>query len=122
MNKKGQVLVTFVLLIPLIVMFLGFIIDIGNYAFINKKIENVLNNTITYALENKEIITEARIEEIINDNIDDYKSLNININEDNVMIKIVKENKSVFNILDVGINRIELNFSGDFITKEITRK
>ena len=49
MNKNGQVLVVFVLILPLILTFLGLIIDIGNSLIIRKKYENVIKDEILYS-------------------------------------------------------------------------
>ena len=54
MNKKGQVLVVFILILPLILMFLGLIIDIGNSLVIRKKSENILKNVVIYTYRNTE--------------------------------------------------------------------
>ena len=48
MNKKGQVLVVFVLILPIIILFLGLVIDIGNSLVIKKRYENTLKDIITY--------------------------------------------------------------------------
>ena len=43
MNKKGQVLVTFILLLPLMLLFLGFLIELGNNLITKRQINNTLN-------------------------------------------------------------------------------
>ncbi len=58
MNKKGQVLVVFVLLLPLIVLFLGLVIDIGNSLVTRKKYENTVKDIILYNYK------EEKVEEI----------------------------------------------------------
>lgn len=122
MNKKGQVLVAFVLLIPIVIMFLGLTIDVGINLTERKRIDDTLNNIINYSLKNKEIITQDFIEENIKENLE-YDSLNILLDEEKIEINLSKKTKSVFgNLLKIGINKIEIGLTGNFETGEISRK
>lgn len=122
MNKQGQVLVAFILLIPIVIMFLGLTIDVGINLNERKRIDDTLNNIINYSLKNKEIITQDLIEENIKENLE-YDSLNILLNEEKVEISLSKKTKSVFgNLLKIGINKIEIGLTGNFETGEISRK
>ena len=122
MNKKGQVLVAFVLLIPIIIMFLGLIVDIGTNLNERKRIDDTLTNIMSYSLKNKETITEELIKENIKENLD-YDNLNILLNEESLQINLVKKSNSVFgNLFEIGINKIEMTLIGDFLTGEISRK
>lgn len=122
MNKKGQVLVTFVLLIPIIIMFLGLIVDVGTNLNERKRIDDTLTNIMSYSLKNKETITEELIKENIKENLD-YDNLNILLNEESLQINLVKKSNSVFgNLFEIGINKIEMTLIGDFLTGEISRK
>lgn len=122
MNKKGQVLVAFVLLIPIVIMFLGLIVDVGINLTERKRIDDTLNNIISYSLKNKEIITQDLIEENIKENLE-YDSLNILLDEEKIEISLSKKTKSVFgNLLKIGINKIEIGLTGNFETGEISRK
>lgn len=122
MNKKGQVLVAFVLLMPIVIMFLGLTIDVGINLTVRKRIDDTLNNIISYSLKNKEIITQDFIEENIKENLE-YDSLNILLDEEKIEINLSKKTKSVFgNLLKIGINKIEIGLTGNFETGEISRK
>lgn len=122
MNKKGQILVAFVLLIPIIIMFLGLIVDIGTNLNERKRIDDTLTNIMSYSLKNKETITEELIKENIKENLD-YDNLNILLNEESLQINLVKKSNSVFgNLFEIGINKIEITLIGDFLTGEISRK
>ena len=54
MNNKGQSLVIFVLILPLILALMGICIDIGIINSEKRKIENNVKSTITYGLNNIE--------------------------------------------------------------------
>ncbi len=50
MNQKGQVLVVFILLIPLIILFMFYIYDIGNLYYQKSKLKSALKDGLTYSL------------------------------------------------------------------------
>ena len=77
MNKKGQVLVVFVLLLPLIVIFLGLVIDIGNSLVMKKKYENIVKDVIIYNYKEDEVVEETNNEEettVDNDDLEEPTS------------------------------------------------
>jgi len=112
-NNKGQVLITFVLMIPLIFILMAIIIDYGIIALKKREVNNVLNNAVEYAKENKyEEELVSKIEFIINNDLEKINSLEIDL-EKNKTIHIVLEVNGIFkNILDKDIYKID-------ITKEI---
>lgn len=93
LNNKGQVLVFFVLLIPIFLLILVLVIDIGNVSYQ----KNSLNNICKLASEESLNIDDIKLEDYIrlNDNdIDD-----ILIEEDKIRLK-----KSVKGILSQIVN------------------
>ena len=50
-NRNGQVLIAFMLMLPLILLFLGLIIDIGLVFIEKRKIENNIKSVISYRFE-----------------------------------------------------------------------
>lgn len=84
-NKKGQALVEFVLIIPILIMVLCAVIDLS-FIFYNKShLEGVLNDSVTYVLNGK---TSTEIKELIDDT---SINLSLDINENLVTIKLTKD-------------------------------
>ena len=54
MNHKGQVLVLFLLLLPILLLIMGLVIDVGNLFVEQKKRENVVKSAIRYGLSSEE--------------------------------------------------------------------
>lgn len=54
MNHKGQVLVLFLLLLPILLLIMGLVIDVGNLFVEQKKSENVVKSAIRYGLSSEE--------------------------------------------------------------------
>ncbi len=84
-NKKGQALIEFVLIIPIILLALLAIIDFSMVFYNKNHLEGVLNDSITYVLNGK---TSSEIKELIDD--EDIK-LSITFEEEIVKVKLTKE-------------------------------
>ncbi len=95
-NSKGQTLVLFVLLLPVLLLVLGFLIEFGLLQIEKRKIENTINNALTYGMEHKE-------EETVKQDIHKLLILNLKtvedeiiIEENTITIQITKKVKSIF--------------------------
>ena len=112
MNKRGQVLVAFVLILPLVLMFVGLIIDIGNNLVLRKRAENAIKDAIIYNLKNESEDINYKIDLIeknIKKNIDNYDDLNLNIKDEVLEVKLKMTYKSLFgDMFNTGLNKIEL--------------
>ena len=127
MNKKGQVLVVFVLILPLILTFIGLIIDVGNSLVLRRKNENILKDAISYAFKDYELedLNEKieLVEKNIKQNIQDYESLKIDTKDDILEVNLKINYKSIFSsIFDIGLNKINLKVKYDIVNKKIVRE
>lgn len=99
MNKKGQMLVLFIILLPLILMFVGLIIDTG-YLYIEKrKVDLIVKDTVEYGIKNYEVTTEEELYELLKqniDNINEYKIIKIN---NTLKISILIKKDSIFSFM-----------------------
>ena len=100
MNKKGQVLVAFVLLLPIVFMMFGLVIDSG-YLYIEKRnVDNSVKDALEYGLKNiEEENIETKIKKQINLNISEIEKLDVNINDKMIEIELEKSKKSVFSLV-----------------------
>lgn len=149
MNKKGQVLVVFVLLLPLIIVFLGLVIDIGNSLVTRKKYENTIKDVILYnykedeepvepvvvlTSEGNDLIEEepeihikevdlGKIKKNIEDSIEGIEEVKVEI-KDNILIVNAKAlYKSIFgSLFNIGLNNIEIEIKYNTETKRIVRE
>ena len=127
MNRKGQVLVVFVLILPLILLFLGLIIDIGNSLIIRKKYENIIRDVIVYNLkdydEEQADISIYLIEKNIKNNIDDNVTINSKIVNNILEVSLKSNYKSIFSsIFNIGLNNININIKYDISNKKIVKE
>lgn len=106
MNKKGQVLVVFVLILPLITLFLGLIIDIGNSLVIRKKYENIIKDVILYNYKDYKTEEESNEGLIIDEPLEEGETSDDN-DLDNEQEPIIEE--VVNETKEVDLNLIEKN-------------
>lgn len=98
-NRNGQVLVAFILMLPIIIMFCGLIIDCG-YLFIEKrKVDNNVKDAIAYGLDNidlEEDVLSNKLKRILNANVEDISKLEIVIKNEKIDINLEKYRKGIF--------------------------
>lgn len=98
MNKKGQALIEFVLILPIFLFLLLATIDIGKILYISNKMESKMNDVIT--MYNKNATYDD-----INKNLEiDIKKASLTIKEDEKFIEFSIEKK--VDIITPGLNLI----------------
>ena len=97
LNNRGQSLVMFVVIVPLLLLVLAMVVDIGN--LVNNKIEiNSVNKlAISYGIDNidKDNI-ENEVKDIINKNYKDIDDIKISIQDEKISIDLKCYSKSIF--------------------------
>ena len=111
LNNKGQVLVMFVLLIPIFLLVLVLIVDISNL-FIKKNELNNVNYLVIDSILDKEI-EDLEIKNLILKNDKDIIINKISINDNVVEINLEKEYNGIFShLVCKKIYNIESNYKG----------
>lgn len=96
LNNKGQTLVLFVLLIPIFMIVLVLIYDMGNMLYEKVKLSNICEMVISYGLDNIDTIEKDDIENLIIKNDDKIDNINIDISNDRIQINLTKKMKGLF--------------------------
>lgn len=111
MNNKGQTLVAFIILIPLLFMIMGLIIDVSYASYEKRKIVNNLKYTIRTSLEKN--LNEEDIKSLLYKNIDNIEDSKI-VYEDGVLsIYISTSVDGVFkNLFNNSIKEIKVTYKG----------
>ena len=115
MNSKGQVLVIFVILLPIFLMIFTFIIDLGMLSIEKRKIDNNTYDALEYYLDSN---NKGKTIKLIENNIEDIK-VNIEDSENSVEISVSKEYKGIYNI--IYDNEIKITYKGNKETKKIIK-
>ena len=101
MKNKGQALVLFVLLLPIMILMLSYIIDIGYMSVSKKKIDNTIQEIIENSLENN--LNEEEIKNLLIKNIDNIYIRNITIKDNEINIEIKVTIKTIFSSIKKNI-------------------
>lgn len=119
MNNRGQSLIMFILILPIIVLFIAFLVDSSISMMEKNKVDGIITSNMQEALNNN--ITDAeKIENVIikNEKID----VSVTIIDNNLSIKARSNKKSVFGkILNFSWYKLEFNYCGNYLDKKINK-
>ena len=109
MKNRGQALVLFVLLLPIILLMFAFVIDIGLLSYSKKSINMKIEEIIEDGLSNN--LSEREIHELLIKNIKNIENKNIIKKENGLQITLqIKLNPIFPNI--VNQDKYEVTYSG----------
>lgn len=123
-NNKGQSLVMFVLIIPIFLLILTLIYDVGNAIYEKDRLSNTNYLTIEYGLNNIDTITENDLKNLIEKNTSNIKYIYVTIEENQIEIKMEKDAKSIIGkMFNFNLVKIISHYKGKIINnqKEIER-
>ena len=111
-NNKGQSLVMLVLIIPIFLLILTLVYDVGNAIYEKDRLSNTNYLTIEYGLNNIDTVTENDLKNLIEQNTSNLKYIYVTIEENQIEIKMEKDAKSIigkmfnFNLVNPFITRL----------------
>ena len=122
MDNKGQSLIFFVIILPIIAMFFVLLIDVTSYELNHNHIKNTIHDNLKVILSNDEKDNE-KITEVIKDNIDNSDvSVIINEEEKNIEINVSYKHKSFSRKIISNEPTVNYHYCGNYETKEIKNK
>ena len=124
-NNKGQTLVAFVLLLPIILLFLVIIINMG-FSYIEKRrASNIVKDSISYGLDNiEEDNISLKVRDYIEMNIDDISSLVVDEKNKKISVELIINSKNLIGNISSENYQININYEGIISNgkKSISRK
>ena len=137
-NNKGQSLVMFVLIIPIFLLILTLVYDVGNAIYEKDILSNTNYLTIEYGLNNIDTVTEVDfvkldengivdlndLKNLIEQNTSNLKYIYVTIEENQIEIKMEKDAKSIIGkMFNFNLVKIISHYKGKIINnqKEIER-
>ncbi|MBP5683945.1 MAG: hypothetical protein J6X02_01645 [Bacilli bacterium] len=115
MNNKGQSLIFFLMILPVLVIFLFLIISRLTIEFDNNHNKSIINDTLKIILKD-DIRDSEKVSDMIKTNID-YQTLDIDITDNYINISISIKNN---NLVDKTV--IKYRYCGNYETKDIINK
>ena len=98
LNNKGQSLVLFIIMIPVMLGIMALVIDVGNALSLKNEIDNVLEYVLDYGLETGEVFFTNNDKEYFNEDLINWKDdleILINYNLKDSTNDIVLEDKVI---------------------------
>ena len=123
-NNKGQSLVMFVLIIPIFLLILTLVYDVGNAIYEKDRLSNTNYLTIEYGLNNIYTVTENELKNLIEQNTSNLKYIYVTIEGNQIEIKMEKDAKSIIGkMFNFNLVKIISHYKGKIINnqKEIER-
>ena len=100
LNHRGQTLVLFVLLLPVLLLVLGFLIEIGNLHMEKRKVDYAITDALEYGIEHRDSsLLENDIHKLLILNLKTIEKSEIVITEDRITISVTKKVDSIFPFL-----------------------
>ena len=96
LNNKGQSLVMFVFVIPIVLLILVLVYDIGNAIYEKNRLSNTNYLAVSYALDNIDTIDENDVIRYILKDSDNLSNISVIIENDSIDIKLDKKIKGLF--------------------------
>ena len=116
LNNKGQSLVMFIIFMPVLLLMLTLVYDIGNGLYEKEKISNVNYMAVSYGLDNIDKVEEQDIIDIIMKNTNNLDNISVNIENDTIDIKIDKDIKGIIGgTFNVSLIEVRSEYTGKII-------
>lgn len=119
LNNRGQSLVMFVIIIPIILLILTLVYDVGSAIYEKNRLSNTSYIVIDYGLDNIDEVSEVELIELVQKNIDNLNYISVIIEGSNIKIELKKEIKGIIGKM-FGFNLIEANsfYEGSLVNGE----
>lgn len=116
LNNKGQSLVMFIIFMPVLLLMLTLVYDIGNGLYEKEKISNVNYMAVSYGLDNIDKVEEQDLIDIIMKNTNNLDNISVNIENDTIDIKIDKDIKGIIGgTFNVSLIEVRSEYTGKII-------
>lgn len=114
LNNKGQSLVMFIILLPILLLILTLVYDVGNAIYEKDRLSNTNYMVVDYALDNIDSIDEDDLNTLILKNDNNLDDISIMIIDNSVDISLKKNINGVFGKM--------FNFNLTFVKSEYNGK
>lgn len=116
MGRKGQVLVGFLLLLPLFLILFVFVVDVGFMKIAERSVENTIKEAITYGLKQEQLPEDdkqQKIETILKKNIDSIQTLEVTVTSEEIKVHVVVTRQNLFGtLINQRIYKIDKTYKG----------
>ncbi len=113
MNNKGQTLVIFLILIPIIIVILALVIDLGLVQSTKTKMLKVTEMIIEDVIDKEGYDKEELVKRLYKENKIKYTSLKVTFDDNKLSINIIKNIEGLFGkFISLNNYKIEISLTG----------
>ena len=95
LNNKGQSLVMFIIIIPIFLLIVTLVYDVGTAIYEKNRMANTNYMVIDYGLDNINIVSEGELTNLIQRNIDDLSYVSVLIQDNEIEIALSKNVRGI---------------------------
>lgn len=123
LNNRGQTLVLFVMLLPIMLLVMVLVFDIGKSIVEKQKLDNISFMIVSYGIEHsKDDNIEGTLKELVTLNYKDATDVEILVKDDYVSISLSGKVKGVFgNLVGKSFFEVKSYYIGNINDKKIKR-
>lgn len=123
LNNKGQTLVLFVMLLPIMLLVMVLVFDIGKSIVEKQKLDNISFMIVSYGIEHsKDDNIEDTLKELVTLNYKDVTDVEILVKDDYVSVNLSGKVKGVFgNLVGKSFFEVKSYYIGNINDKKIKR-
>ena len=120
LNNKGQSLVLFVIVLPILILLLILVIDIGKIIVFKQELNNISELVLDYGLDNFDSENiENELVNLIKLNKNDVDNINVYIEDDKIYVKLSEKCDGIFSLfIDLSIFNVNSFYMGSIIDDE----
>lgn len=114
LNNKGQSLVLFVIVLPVLLLILVLVIDIGRIIVLKQELDNINKIVLDYGLDNLENDNlNGDIIDLVKLNNDEIDEININLENDKLYIELGTDAEGMLSgLLNIAIFDVKSSYVG----------
>ena len=114
LNNKGQSLVLFVIMLPILMCILILVIDIGKIILLKQELFNISEMVLDYGLDNiDKMEIDNELKHLIKLNKDDIDKINLYIENGKIYIKLEERCNGLFSsFIDISIFNVKTDYVG----------
>ena len=114
LNNKGQSLVLFIVMLPILLLILVLVIDIGRVIVLKQELDNINKIVLDYGLDNLDMDNlDNKIVELVKLNNNKINDINIDLEEDKLYVELNTDTDGILlGLVDISILDIKSSYVG----------
>lgn len=116
LNNKGQSLILFVIVLPVLLLIAIFVIDMGRVIVKEQELNNISNIVLDYGLDNLDKVDISNeLQELVKLNNSEIDEVNVFIEDNKIKLKLKDNVDGIFsNLINISIFNVKSSYVGYF--------